>query len=155
MEKQTPEISWDAVEHIQHDKNTGWYVGLILIGLILCALSVWQGWWTFIALIVVSIIALIIYSVRPPRTLHYALDKKGLMEDQKLYEFSDFKAFGVLKEEENYSIILIPRKRFSPRVTVYFPKDSGEKIVDAFGSKLPMEQVELDLLDRLIKFLRI
>ena len=130
-------IVWDAEEHIQREKNTGWYIGLILIGAIFVALSVWQQWWTFTALGVLCIISLIIYSVRPPRKLHYVLNEKGLNEDN------------------NYSIILIPRKRFAPRVTVFFPKDSGEKIVDAFGARLPMEQIKLDAIDRLVKFLRI
>ena len=51
--------------------------------------------------------------------------------------------------------MLTPRKRFSPRVTVYFPEAQGEEIVDAFGARLPMEEVKLDMLDKLIKFLRI
>lgn len=148
-------IIWDAEEHIQREKNTGWYIGLILIGAIFVALSIWQQWWTFTALVVLCIISLIIYSVRPPRKLHYVLDEKGLKEDNRLFEYKDFKAFGILNEDNNYSIILIPRKRFSPRVTVFFPKDSGEKIVDAFGMRLPMEQIKLDVIDRLVKFLRI
>jgi hypothetical protein len=40
-------------------------------------------------------------------------------------------------------------------MTVYFPEAQGEEIVDAFGARLPMEPVEMDLLDKLIKFLRI
>jgi hypothetical protein len=49
----------------------------------------------------------------------------------------------------------MPKKRFGSRVTVYFPEAEGEQIVDVFGAHLPMEPVKLDLLDRLVKFLRI
>jgi hypothetical protein len=93
--------------------------------------------------------------MRPPRVLHYSLSNKGLSEGDKLYDYDEFKAFGILREGSNFAIVLTPRKRFSPRVTVYFPEMKGEAIVDAFGARLPMEEVKLDMLDKMIKFLRI
>lgn len=60
-----------------------------------------------------------------------------------------------MREGNHFAIVLTPRKRFSPRVTVFFPEAQGEAIVDAFGARLPMEEVKLDMLDKLIKFLRI
>ena len=148
-------VNWEAEEYLQRDKKTGWYIGFAVVVLVLVALSVFLQWWTFTALVVLSAIALIIYSVRPPRKLHYSLSDKGLSEGNALYSFDTFKNFGVLKDDNNYAIVLTPRKRFSPRVTVYFPKESGEKIVDAFGMRLPMEEVKLDFLDRIVRMLRI
>ena len=87
--------------------------------------------------------------------LHYELDNDGLTEGAKKYNYADYRAFGVMAEGQHFSIVLIPRKRFSPRVTVYFPEQSGEAIVDAFGARLPMEEVKLDFLDRIVRFLRI
>ena len=55
----------------------------------------------------------------------------------------------------NFAIVLTQRKRFALRVTVYFPQKDGEKIVDAFGARLPMEEVKLDFLDKIVNFLRI
>ena len=155
MVKETPVVAWDAQEYVVRSKNTGWYIGLIIIGALFVALSVWLQWWTFTALIVLSVIALIVYSTRPPRILHYELTKTGLTDGSRTYKYSDYKAFGILKENSHFSIIMIPRKRFSPRVTVYFPETHGEAIVDAFGAHLPMAEVRLDILDRIIKFLRI
>lgn len=148
-------ISWESVEYIQRDKKAGWYIGLIFVGLLLIALGVLMKWWSFIALIVVSVLALIVYSVRPARTLKYRLDNSGLMEGNRKYNFTEYRSFGLLKDGEYFAIILNPRKRFSGRVRVYFPENEGEKIVDAFGAHLPMEPVRLDFLDKLISFLRI
>ena len=148
-------VNWDAEEYIQRDKKAGWYVGFAIVVLILIAISILLEWWTFTVLVVLSAVALIIYSVRPPRTLHYSLTSKGLSEGNNLYSYDEFRCFGVLQDEDNYAIVLTPRKRFSPRVMVFFPKDSGEEIVDAFGARLPMEEVKLDFLDRIVKTLRI
>ena len=149
------EISWEAEEYIVRDKNAGWYVGMVVVGLLLSALAIWLQAWTFLAVIVLSVVALLVYTLRPPRMLHYSLTERGLSEGEHLYNYDDFKAFGVLKEGQHVASVLPPRKRFSPRVTVFFPEAQGEAIVDAFGARLPMEEVRLDVLDRLIKFLRI
>lgn len=149
-------VSWQAHEYIQREKNAGWYVGLILIGLALSALLVYLQQWTFLALVVVSVIALLMYSLRPPRTINYSLTNKGVMIGDKLRPYSDFKAFGVVNDgDQHFSIALIPRKRFSPKLTIFFPENQGEKIVDVFGNRLPMQEVKPDFLDRVVKFLRI
>lgn len=148
-------VSWEAEEYIVRDKNSWWYVGLIAVGLLLSALAIWLQAWTFLVVVILSVVALMIYAMRPPRMLRYTLSDKGLSEGDKLYNYEDFKAFGILREGDHFAIVLTPRKRFSPRVTVFFPEAQGEEIVDAFGMRLPMEEVKLDMLDKLIKFLRI
>lgn len=148
-------ITWEAEEYIVREKNTWWYVGLVAVSLVLVGLAVLAQAWTFLAVIVLSVVALLVYTLRPPRMLQYTLTNKGLSEGEKLYDYSEFKAFGILREGNHFAIVLTPRKRFSPRVTVFFPQSQGEEIVDAFGARLPMEEVKLDLLDKLIKFLRI
>ena len=154
-EMETELISWEAQEYVVRDKNTWWYVGLVAIALLLSALAIWIQAWTFLAVVILSAIALIVYAMRPPRILRYSLSNKGLSEGEKLYAYDEFKAFGILHEDNHFAIVLTPRKRFSPRLTVYFPENKGEVIVDVFGERLPMEEVKLDFVDKLIKFLRI
>lgn len=148
-------VSWEGEEYVAHDKNMGWYVGLIFVGLLLAALGVWLQQWTFVALIAVSVVALIVYSIRPPRKIKYSLTNKGLKEDNKVHNFEDFRAFGVLNDDGHFAIVLIPRKRFSPRLLAYFPEEQGEQIVDGFGARLPMEPVKLDTIDQIVRILRI
>ena len=155
MAQALPKISWQAEEYIVRDHNAGWYIGLIVVALILCALSVWQSWWTFLALVIVSIIAILTSNLRPPRKINYTLDEKGLTEGSRLHPYDEFKAFGIMKEDTHFSAVLIPKKRFGLSVKVYFPGDSGEAIVDALGAHLPMEEVKLDFLDKIVNFLRI
>lgn len=148
-------VNWEAEEYIQGEKDGKWYLGLVVGTVVLAVASVLLKWWTFTVLIVLSAIALVIYAKRPARMLHYSLTSKGLSEGNRLYSYEDFKSFGVLMEGVKPAIVLTPRKRFSPRVTVYFPQEQGEEIVDAFGAKLPMEDVKLDFLDRVVKMMRL
>ena len=148
-------VNWEAREYIEHKKNVNWYIGLAIITVALCGVAIWLKQWTFLLLIVVAVAALLVYTTRSPRLLHYSLSDKGLSEGNNLYLFDDFKSFGVLDDDSHYSIVLTPKKRFGMRVVVYLPEAEGEQIVDIFGARLPMEPVKLDVLDRLVRFLRI
>lgn len=155
MTKAIQDVSWEAEEYIEHERNIWWYIGLFIVGIGLCVLSAFLGWWTFLALVIVCIIAILVTTTRPPRKIHYSLDKDGLTEGGKLHKYDEFRAFGILKEGSHFSAVLIPKKRFALQVKVYFPGNSGEAIVDALGARLPMEEVKLDFLDKIVNFLRI
>ncbi|MDO4986969.1 MAG: hypothetical protein Q4E46_01460 [Candidatus Saccharibacteria bacterium] len=148
-------IKWEAEEYVQHEKHGGWYAWLAIVAIIGAVITFLVGLWSFSLLIIVSAVALVVYSIRPPRTLKYKLTSKGLSEGTKLYAFNDFRAFSIRQTGEHFAIVLIPRKRFGARVTVFFPEKQGEQIVDVFGSRLPMEDLKLDLLDKIVEILRI
>lgn len=100
--------------------------------------------------------ALIVYIRRPPKTLTYSLSpQQGLYVGERLYPFDDFKVFGLIQDGANFSIMLIPRKRFSTGVSVFFPQELGEQIVDILGQQLPMENIKLDVVDAIVRKLRL
>jgi len=152
-----PEVnfSWEASEYIHHAKSPLWFAGLVGTMLVLLAVAYfWTHSWTFIILVVVMTVALGVFATRPPRVLHYALTQKGLQIEQSAYHYSDFRAFGIVNDGALYSVMLIPTKRFMPAVTMYFAEEDGEKIVDILGARLPMEELHLDAIDRLMRRLR-
>ena len=155
MVKKLAPVSWDAEEYISREHNAWWYVGLFVVTAGLSAIAIWLQGWTFLILIILSAITILVSNLRPPRKIHYTLNDEGLTEGEKLHPYSEFRAFGILQEDKHYSAILIPKKRFGIQVKVYFPGDSGEVIVDALGARLPMEEVKLDFLDKIVNFLRI
>lgn len=148
-------ISWQAQEYVVREHKTGWYVGLALVTVAFAVLAGVLQAWTFLALVIVSALAILVSTLKPPRTIDYKLDGEGLTEGARLHPYSEFRAFGILQEGENYSAILIPKKRLGLSIKVYFPEGKGEGIVDALGARLPMEEVKLDFLDKIVNFLRI
>ena len=155
MAKTLKSVSWEAQEYIIRDHNTWWYIGLFIITVALSALAILFQGWTFLALIILSAITILIYSSRPPRIIHYELDDSGLKEEKTLHKYKEYRAFGILKEREHYSAVLIPKKRLGLQVKIYFSEDNGEAIVDQLGNHLPMEEVKPDFLDKIVNFLRI
>lgn len=148
-------ISWQASEFIHHEKDGAWFLALLAVAVVLLVLDFFVvKSWTFGVLIVVMAAAAVIVGKRPPRTLNYSLSNQGLRIDDKSFSFHDFRAFGVIQESALYSIRLIPNKRFMPMVSLYFPAEQGERIVDLIGSVLPMEHIERDPIDRIVEKIR-
>ena len=149
-------VSWVAHEYIHQEKGALWFTLFAVIIVALLALSIFlMKSWSFAVLLAVISVVVVIYSRRPPRELTYSLTDEGLMVDDKLYNFSSFKSFGVIRDGEEYSVMLIPTQRFQPGVTVYFPEELGEDIVDMLGSVLPMKDLKLDAVDHLVRLLRL
>lgn len=152
-----PPITWNAQEYIHLDRSPVWFIifAVAVLGFIAIDFFLLKSW-TFSLLVVVMAVALIIYIRRPPRTLTYALSPvQGLYVGDRLYLYDEFKAFGLIQDGAHYSILLIPRKRFSPGVSVYFPDEAGERIVDILGQRLPMENLKLDAVDVIVRKLRL
>ena len=148
-------VSWQASEYVHHEKEVRWFVYLFGVAAALLAFAIFViGSYTFAGLIIVMTIVMVIFAVRPPRIMSYSLGPEGLRVNDKHFSYHDFRVFGIIEEGPLYSALLIPNKRFLPAVTLYFPGEEGEAIVDMLGSRIPMEHVELDFLDRLMRKLR-
>ena len=149
-------IQWQAPEYIQDHRSPWWFISFWVVVVILMVVAVVLiKSWSFAILIPAMAAALTIYSHRPPRQLNYVLSSKGLYINEKLHPIGEFKSFGVLHGESLPSIMLIPVKRFRPGLTIYFPVEAGEPIVDMLGSRIPMQDITLDFFDKLIRQLHL
>lgn len=148
-------VSWTASEFVDHEKNNSWYMSLAAI--------------TGVAVVVIYLITRDIVTAlailiaaglfgvtarRRPRTLQYELDSYGVHIGDKLYEYSAFKAFSVIEEGAFNSIQLMPLKRFLPPISLYFPPDQENQIIDTLGNYLPHEERSRDPIDRLMRKVR-
>jgi len=148
-------LTWQASEFVQHDKEGVWFLGLAGFAILLFLLDLFIiRSITFGVLIVVMVLGVVVIARRAPQVISYALTPDGLQLNEKHFSFHDFRAFGVLQEGAMYSVRLIPQKRFMPPVNVFFPPEYGEQIVDVFGTVLPMEHIEPDIIDRLAERIR-
>ena len=155
MVSKSESISWEAEEYIVKSHNGWWYFGLFIVTAGLGALAVWLQGWSFLVLIIVSAIAILVFNLRPARKIRYTLNNSGIKEGKIKHSFNDYRAFGIVNENGHYSAVLIPKKRLGLSIKIYFPESSGEAIVDSLGARLPMEEVKVDLLDKIVNFLRI
>lgn len=149
------EVSWSASEYIAHQKSSGWYVALGL-GSVVAAALVWLVTKDIVSASVIVIVSVMfgIFAARQPRVLSYSINHSGVRIGEKFYPFHDFKSFSVMDEEQISSILLIPMKRFWPGLSMYYPPDEENKIIDVISNYLPHEERPPDPLDRLMKKVR-
>ena len=149
-------VTWQAKEYIHQEKGTAWFIGFAIVLALFMVVAVFlMRSWSFAILLVVIAAVIVVLAKRPPRVMDYALSEEGLHIDNTLHKYVDFKSFGVIRDGEEFSIMLIPRRRLQPGITVYFPEESGEDIVDVLGSRLPMRDLHLDIVDKLVRKLRL
>jgi hypothetical protein len=149
-------VTWMAHEYIHREKGTMWFAIFGVVVVVLLGVSIFlMGSWSFAALLAVIAVVVVVYSRRPPRELNYMIDDEGLTIDSTLHKFSSFKSFGVIHDGDQFSVMLIPTQRFQPAISVYFPEEAGEDIVDMLGGRLPMKELHLDIIDRITRILRL
>lgn len=150
-------IHWSATEYAYRQKNGMWFAIFAIVVLGLIALDIFLlKTYTFSALVAVMSAAIIVFYKRPPQEITYTLSPDhGLYVGEVLHTFDEFKSFAVINDSGNNFVMLIPVKRFSTGLSVYFPNEFGEQIVDVLGERLPMEDKKLDAFDVIVRKLRI
>jgi len=152
----TEPIAWNAPEGVRIQRGAVWYVlfAIVLAGLMALAILVFQNW-TFAILLPIMAVGLFVFSNNKPQNINYAISPKGIYIADTLHDFSEFRAFGLLHENDQHSILLLPVKRFSPGLTIYFSEAEGEKIVDMLGARLPMQEIKPDALEKFIRLIKL
>ncbi|MBP6038005.1 MAG: hypothetical protein KA604_01560 [Candidatus Saccharimonas sp.] len=149
-------VRWQGTEYIHRDQTALWYVILAVITIILVVVAyVAMRSITFAVLIPVMAATLVLYTKRPPSINDYALSRKGLYINDKLYPYAQFKSFSVISHNNTHSIVLVPRKRFQIGQTIYFPEETGEQLVDMLAARLPMKEGSADFIDRILARLKL
>ena len=150
-------VNWQAQEYLQHDKTPGWYVAFAIVTCLFVTVAIFLQAWTFVVLVPVMAVALLVYTHRPPHVINYTISDKGLYINDTLHPMGEFKAFSVMQSPnpDQNQLILVPVKRFRPGLTILFPSEVGEQLVDTLGAFLPDRPYQADAFDKIIQKLHI
>lgn len=148
-------VAWTASEYIEHTKDGAWYMVAVGVTAVLAGLGYLVSRDLFTPSAVVALgLLLIAVSNRKPRTLQYQVDSKGIVIGNKRYTYDDFQSFSIIQEGPIESVLLLPQKRWSPTINLYFSPDDGQKIFDVLSAFLPFEQREKDMIDKFLHKIR-
>lgn len=143
---------WTASEFIAHQKNIMWYMGLtgvtIIVGI--TTYIVTRDVFTTLLIGVLAIIFGAAASLKP-RVLTYQVGPSSLRVGAQVHPYSLFKSFAVVDEGAFSNIILVPFRRFSLPISIYYPPEEEQAIIEALSFHLPMQPPSNDMLDRLMR----
>jgi hypothetical protein len=157
-------VHWSSVTTVSSKHSSGWNFGLFAIAVVvsggMIALSIFNilSWFnsvSIIVLVVLGAVALLVVAKEPSHVAQYILTESGLTIDGQLHPFSEFRAFGLRKEGVLWQLVLLPVKRLGATHSMFIDADQGEKIVDIFGARFPMESISLHPIDKLSRLLKL
>ena len=153
---QPPEVSWSASEFIAHEKSPLWYAALTAVSVVFAAV-IYFLMHDLIAVIAVVFVCILFgfLAAHKPRVLTYYVNAAGITIGQKTYSFSDFKSFGVVNEGAFSNITFMPMKRFMPTLSIYYPPEHEQAIIDVLSNYLPFAPATHDLIDRFMHRIRL
>ena len=91
-----------------------------------------------------------VYANIKPKTLEYLIDSSGVTVDKKHFSYENFKIVEIVEGGMVPSVNLIPVKRFSVPVTLYFSPQQENQILEILGEFLPSEIKRLEAIDRIV-----
>ena len=149
-------VTWTASEFIAHHKSVGWYVVLMLVAAAAAALAYLLTDGEIFTPIIIVVVAVLfgVMAAREPRELPYKIDSKGLSIGDKNHSFANFKSFSIVQEDGVESIWLLPLQRFTPGLSIYFAPNDKDRIIAILDNYLPVEEKEIDFVDRLMHKIR-
>jgi hypothetical protein len=131
-------VSWTALEFIEHDRGSGWYV-MLIAGAIILAVVIYfitKDYFAAAATVIVGFI-------------EYEITDNHIRVGERTYGYGMFKSFSVAHEGEHTSIVLEPVKKFVPPMTLYFPPEDEPHVTNAIGNHLPMQEHQPNITERL------
>lgn len=147
--------SWSASEYVANPKNSGWFM-MLGFGTALLAIVIYLLTHDIVSIVAIVLLGIIVgaFAMHQPSTLNYLLDTNGLMIGPKYYSFANFKSFTVINEGAFNHVSLLPLKRFMPPITVHYPPDQEQQIIEALADRLPYEEPKRDLIDSISRKVR-
>jgi len=130
-------ISWKALEYKKKEKTADWYWAVGIIALCLITISIILKNYSFVALLIVAMTTIFIFSTKNPEILDIKIDKRGLVVNKNMYPFATLETFWVdISEEDNHKLILRSKKTLMTLII------------------LPIDEIDhLDVRDFLLKYL--
>src|SRR3989344_4214130 len=121
--------SWTAPEYEYYEKTTDWYWWVSLFAIILFVTAIWQKSFLFGVLVLIGWITIIIYAVRKPLLIKYALAERGVLVGNKLYFWQDLKSFWIFYNPPLRKDLVITSKRsVMPPLNIHVGNEDPLKI---------------------------
>ena len=149
-------LEWEAPEYFHHNRGTDWYWWVGLTAIILLGLAIWQKSFLFGVLVLIGWFTVVLYAVRPPRTLKFALTERGVLIENKLYLWHDLKSFWVFYNPPLHKdLSLESKKALMPYIKIPLgPANPAEirALAKKFLPEVEQEESLIDNLSHLAKF---
>jgi hypothetical protein len=148
-------VNWTASEFVSNHKDARWYAGYILVfSIILVLIFVFTKDIISVAVIAIAAFLFLVMANKKPRQMSYEVNYKGIIIGNKFHNYEKFKSFSLSNEEAVGCINFLPLHRFMPEISIYFPPEEGDKIIDILTQHIANDQSQEKKIDSMFKKFR-
>ena len=146
--------SWSEVDYIKKTRSPIWYILFVLVIIALSVVSVvFMKSWSFVAVLVMVMVVVLVLAYKPERYANYAISTNAIHVNDSLFPISELKSYSIKDENGLYAVTFHSKKRFKLGTTVYCSNSDMEPVKQSLNDLLPQVKSELDLLDKIARFL--
>ncbi len=149
-------MAWLGLEYEYHEKGTDWYWWVGLLAIIFFGIAVWQHSFLFAFLVLLGWFTVVLYAIRPPQAVSFAITERGIMIGNKLYFWHDLKSFWIFYDPPlRKELSVISKKTFVPPLRIPLDEEDPVEIraiIRKFIPEIEEEESLIDNLARLAKF---
>ena len=146
--------SWSEVDYIKKTRSPIWYILFVLVIIALSVVSVvFMKSWSFVAVLVMVMVVVLVLAYKPERYANYAVSTNAIHVNDSLFPISELKSYSIKDENGLYAVTFHSKKRFKLGTTVYCSNSDIEPVKQSLNDLLPQVKSELDLLDKIARFL--
>lgn len=153
--KDMPEsLSWKTSEYEHSPKTTDWYwsVGILTAGIVIVALITGNFLLGILALI--AGFTIMLYGARAPRMVQFTINHKGIIIEDRLYQFENLESFWIHYDPpDKKELGIVSEKFFMPRITIPLDDTDPNDIRNHLIQFLEEEAYEESLIEALSKYL--
>jgi hypothetical protein len=148
-------IEWQSPDSLDVAKDNRVIMVVIGIGVGAIVYLGWQKIWTGVALVTLGLIMFAFAAPRKPKNVICAIYDEGVVADNMVHNFEDFKSFWIANGSLP-KLILKKKGLFAPVVEMPLVGADVEGIVKLLSEKMPQEEDKgediVDMINRWLKF---
>lgn len=153
MVEVTNAVTWEAPEHHHVEKGSDWFwvLGLIAGGGAIAALVLGNVLFSIVVLLGAIIMAL--FALNDPRVIPFAVTARGVRIGTMIHTYNTLESYCIDEEHERGPQLLVKSARmFMPLLILPLPKEHVDSVEDLIAARLPEEELEEPLSNRVLEF---
>lgn len=155
--KNNIEVSWQAPEHIEHDRDIRWYISVGVVALIIFFISLLLGNFLFAIFIALAGVLMVTLSHKKPEIYTFKINKDGVyIGDDIFHDYENIEGFGIIEHEHKLDEIIIKKDRILvPFIKLPIDSRTLPQAKRVLKKKLKEEEYRESVIDTLADVLKI
>ena len=111
-------IDWEEFEYEFFEKGPDWFWALGIISISIAVTAIILNNILFAILILIGSLTLGIYAVRKPELVHYEVNQRGIVIDDRLYPYGSLDSFWVEHGVKKPKLLVVSKKILMPHIII-------------------------------------